>query len=78
MDIEYCLLLSENPIYLAGGWGWRRVYIKNLKESGRAHPGRAHPENKKKNNSGRAHPGRAHPENKKKTIQGGPTPPPTL
>jgi len=33
---------------LAGGWGWRRVYIKNLKESGRAHPGRAHPENKKK------------------------------
>ena len=48
MDIEYYLLLSENPIDLAGGWGWRRVYIKNLKESGRAHPGRAHPENKKK------------------------------
>jgi len=48
MNIEYYLLLSENPIYLAGGWGWRRVYIKNLKESGRAHPGRAHPENKKK------------------------------
>jgi len=32
MNIEYYLLLSENPIYLAGGWGWRRVYIKNLKE----------------------------------------------
>ena len=56
MNIEYYLLLSENPIDLAGGWGWRRVYIKNLKESGRAHPGRAHPENKKKNNLGRAHP----------------------
>ena len=52
MDIEYCLLLSENPIDLAGGWGWRRVYIKNLKESGRAHPGRAHPENKKKKQFG--------------------------
>jgi len=78
MDIEYYLLLSENPIDLAGGWGWRRVYIKNLKESGRAHPGRAHPENKKKTIRGGPTLGGPTRRIKKKTIWGGPTPPPTL
>ena len=38
MHVKSDLLISENPIYLAGGWGWRLIYI------GRAHPpGRAHP-----------------------------------
>jgi len=32
MHVKSDLLISENPIYLAGGWGWRLIY------TGRAHP----------------------------------------
>jgi len=37
MHVKSDLLISENPIYLAGGWGWRLIY------TGRAHPFGARP-----------------------------------
>ncbi len=65
MDTEY-IYFSQKILYTWQVVGVGAGYIVNvfnyrlyLKESGRAHPGRAHPENKKKNNSGRAHPGGA-------------------
>ena len=44
----YNLTYPRNYYRLGRRLGAVVVYIKNLKESGRAHPGRAHPENKKK------------------------------
>jgi len=32
MHVKSDLLIPENPVPLAGGWGWRLIYI------GRAHP----------------------------------------